>query len=493
MRTSIEKKYAIFFSLLIATVIIACWGANSLLLGKFFVSRKISTIAKMYEQFDYTSRENGVSSDEFNELFETNAARFNCDILILDQDMNICFSNINNESEAVDRLLGYFFERIQEVDENARGVVEKNDRYTMLLSKDVGTDAGFVELFGILSTGNLIIIRSAVAGMNYNARYANVLLAYIGLIAIVISFFAVKFVSKTITRPILQIVEISDKMANLDFDTKYEGREENEIGLLGEHINRMSENLERTISELKTANTELESELSKRNELDEMRRDFLNNVSHELKTPIALIQGYAEGLEDCINDDAESRQFYLDVIIDETNKMNTLVKSLLELNELEYGKSDVSIERFNITELIKNRIQSFDVVIKQNNITVDFDDSHSFMVWSDEFKIDQVFNNYFSNAVHYAEGGDCRIRVNISENNGKARVSVFNTGNQIPEEDIDKIFDKFYKVDKARTREYGGSGIGLSIVKAAMDSLNQSFGVVNCNDGVEFWFEVDSK
>ena len=490
MKKSIVKKYAIVFCLLVTVVVAVCWCANALLLTKYYVSRKLSNISRIYNQLDSTVQDYGTDSEQFKAIFENNTVTFNCDILILDQDMNVLTSNIMDETAATDRLLSYFFD-YNDIAEHQPRIIEKTDRYTMQLSTDFVEGSGYLELFGVLATGNPIVIRSAVSGIHDNAKLANIFLAYIGIIAVAISYFVVVLVTKTITKPLLKMVEISDKMANLDFDTKYEGKDENEIGLLGEHINRMSETLEKTISELKTANAELETELKKRNEIDEMRKDFLSNVSHELKTPIALIQGYAEGLEDCINDDEESRAFYLDVIVDETNKMNKLVRSLLDLNELEYG--NVTIERFNITELIKNCILSFDVLIKQNDVIVEFDDTHNVTVWSDEFKIEQVFNNYFSNALNHVEGDKKTIKVSITEENSMAKVSVFNTGKQIPDDDIDKVFDKFYKVDKARTREYGGSGIGLSIVKAAMDSLNHSYGVVNCNDGVEFWFEVDSK
>ncbi|MDO4188521.1 MAG: HAMP domain-containing sensor histidine kinase [Lachnospiraceae bacterium] len=491
MRTSIEKKYAIVFTLLITIVIFVCWCANALLLTKYYMSRKLGTISRIYEQLDTASVDYGADSNQFKTIFENNTATFNCDILVLNQDMNVLAANVMDESKTTDRLLSYFFDD-KDKDYQPR-IIEKNDKYTMQYSKDNADGAGFLELYGVLSTGNPIVIRSAMAGINDNAKLANIFLAYIGLIAIVISYFIVKLITKTITKPVLKMVEISDKMANLDFDTKYEGNDENEIGLLGEHMNRMSMTLEKTICELKTANTELESELKKRSEIDEMRKDFLNNVSHELKTPIALIQGYAEGLEDCINDDAESREFYLDVIIDETNKMNKLVRNLLDLNELEHGNGNVTIERFDITELISNCIESFNVLIKQNDIAVEFDDSKSYMVWSDEFKIEQVFNNYLSNAINHVSGEKKTIRIVLSDIGSKIRISVYNTGDNIPEADLDKLFDKFYKVDKARTREYGGNGIGLSIVKAAMDSLNQNYGVVNCEGGVEFWFEVDSK
>lgn len=254
----------------------------------------------------------------------------------------------------------------------------------------------------------------------------------------------------------------------------------------------MSCALESTISELKSANNELKQDIEKKTEIDEMRKEFLSNVSHELKTPLALIQGYAEGLQACINDDAQSRDFYCEVIMDEADKMNQMVKKLLTLNQLEFGNEVVPMERFNLTELIHGIINSSSILLEQNDISVTFDESEPMDAWGDEFKVEEVVTNYLSNAIHHAEF-DKKIRIWYTRKDSVVRVSVFNTGKQIPEEDLDNVWIKFYKVDKARTREYGGSGIGLSIVKAIMESFHRECGVLNHEDGVEFWFELDTE
>ena len=226
--------------------------------------------------------------------------------------------------------------------------------------------------------------------------------------------------------------------------------------------------------------------------IEQMRREFSANVSHELKTPIALIQGYAEGLKEGINDDPESTEFYCDVIIDEAGKMNRMVKNLLTLNQLEFGTDEVEFERFDIVKLVKGVIASCDILIQQVNANVDFIADETAYVWADEFKTEQVVRNYLTNAIHHV-GNERRIEVKIVSTNGKVCVSVFNSGKPIPEEDVPKLWDKFYKVDKAHTREYGGNGIGLSIVKAIMESFHQGYGVKNYDNGVEFWFELDAK
>ena len=263
--------------------------------------------------------------------------------------------------------------------------------------------------------------------------------------------------------------------------------------MLGQNFNIMAEKLEETVTELKNANAELQQDIEKKEKIETMRTEFIGNVSHELKTPIALIQGYAEGLKEGISDDPESRVFYCDVIIDEADKMNQLVKNLLTLNQLEYGE-EFTYERFDIIELIQGILQSNEIIIQQKEAEVKMHADSCVFVWGDALKVEQVIRNYLSNALnHVALERVIDIRVEKDETREKARITVFNTGEQIPEEDLKQIWGKFYKVDKARTREYGGHGIGLSIVKAIMESFHQDFGVVNYENGVAFWFELDLK
>ena len=295
-----------------------------------------------------------------------------------------------------------------------------------------------------------------------------------------------------INRPISELTKLSEKMSDLDFDARYQSRAGNEIDVLGDNFNKMSRKLESTISELKSANNKLQKDIEDKIKIDEMRKEFLDNVSHELKTPIALIQGYAEGLNENISDDPESREFYCEVIMDEASKMNKLVKNLLTLNQLESGKDAPVMERFDIVSLIRGVLGSMHIMIEQKEATVIFEETEPVYVWADEFKIEEVVTNYTSNALNHLDG-ERKVEIKVLQEEDCVKVTVFNTGTPIPEEDIPNLWNKFYKVDKARTREYGGSGIGLSIVKAIIESMNQKYGVCNYDNGVEFWFTLDCR
>jgi len=339
---------------------------------------------------------------------------------------------------------------------------------------------------------NYFIIRTPLESIRESADISNKFYFAVGLMIIILSGLVIMVVTRRITRPISELTELSRKMSDLDFEAKYESKVGNEIDVLGDNFNRMSSQLETTISELKSANNELQRDIEDKIKIDKMRKEFLDNVSHELKTPIALIQGYAEGLKENISDDPESREFYCDVIMDEASKMNKLVKNLLTLNQLESGKDAVVMERFDIVSLIRGVLQTMNIMIGQKNAKVIFEAEKPVYVWADEFKIEEVVTNYVSNALNHLEG-EKEIEIKLQDEGNRVKISVFNTGTPIPEADVPNLWNKFYKVDKARTREYGGSGIGLSIVKAIMESMNQEYGVQNFDNGVEFWFTLDRK
>ena len=384
------------------------------------------------------------------------------------------------------QLFGYLY------DKNHQEVLEKTDSYDICKSVDPQNNTEYLTMWGNFDNGDIFIMRSPLESIRSAVMIFNRFIGVVGGCVILVSVLLAWYFSKRITEPIMELATLSQKMADLDFDAKYTSGGSNEIGVLGENFNRMSERLEQTISNLKEANYKLQKDIEQKEKRENMRSEFLGNVSHELKTPIALIQGYAEGLKEGVNDDPESREFYCEVIMDEAGKMNRMVKNLLALNQLEFGEDDVQFERFDITSLISGVLQSLDILIEQKEAQVIFRHKNPVYVWADEFKVEQVVRNYVNNALNHIDGEKV-IEIKITQENDMAKITVFNTGTPIPEEDLPHIWEKFYKVDKARTREYGGNGIGLSIVKAIMDSFGKGYGAINHTNGVEFWFELDVK
>ena len=302
---------------------------------------------------------------------------------------------------------------------------------------------------------------------------------------------AVYFTGRRVTRPLKELAKLSQKMSQLDFTARFQGSNLEEIEVLGESMNSLSQRLEDTIGDLKKANNELQSDIENKNLIDQKRQEFVANVSHELKTPIALIMGYAEGLGEGLCEDEESRAYYSSVIVDEAKRMNHMAKELMSLSAMEQGKDLPDFSLLDMAKLTKGVLSTMEILLKQEGISVEVDIPEGLFLWGDEFKVEEVLMNYLQNAIHHV-GERKQISV-YTENRGQKTVEIHvrNTGNPIPEEDLPRVFEKFYKVDKAHSRSYGGSGLGLSIVKAIMDSHHQECGCKNTLTGVDFWFTLE--
>ncbi len=488
-KTSLSFQLILTMICLVAGTVVLCWFLNNTFLEKYYMLNKQKELLDGYDTIDAAAEDGTIYSEKFDIPFERICSNGNIMIIVIGADRTVIRSSTNNaqifQMQLNDMMFG--------VDQGKTEILEKKDNYVLERQTDSRMESEYLALWGKLDDGSMIYMKTALESIRESAQITNTFFKYVGIIAIAISIVVIILLSKSISRPILKLANISRKMSNLDFEAKYlpEKHGTMEIDALGNSMNELSETLENTISELKSANNELQQDIEKKEQIDEMRKEFLSNVSHELKTPLALIQGYAEGLQECINDDAESRNFYCEVIMDETDKMNQMVKKLLTLNQIEFGNDVIEMERFDMTELIQGVINASSILAAQQNITINFFQNGPVYAWGDEFKVEEVITNYISNAIHYADG-EKRIDISYTMEENKVRVHVFNTGKQIPEEELDKIWIKFYKVDKARTREYGGNGIGLSIVKAIMDSFHQKCGVNNHENGVEFWMELES-
>lgn len=485
---SLTRELMVIIVGLVVGTVLLCWFLNTTFIEKFYVFNKQNTLLDGFRLMDEASASGELTTDEFDVVFDNLCANGNITIMVINSDRTIVRSSVNDNQAILIEFMNILFSRPDE----EISILDKSHNYVIQKQRDTRLDSEYLVLYGTLSNGNLILMRSALESIRESAMVSNQFLAYVGILAIIISTIVIVFVSRGITTPILELTEISKKMTELDFEAKYKSKRKvkNEIDELGEYFNRLSNTLENTISELKTANIRLQKDIEEKTQIDEMRKEFLSNVSHELKTPLALIQGYAEGLDACVNEDPESRAFYCEVIMDEADKMNQMVKKLLTLNQLEFGNDTASMERFDLTELIEGVILANSILLAGKQIELEFQESAPLYVWADEFKVEEVLTNYLSNAIHYVKNEN-QIRIFYTKKEDCVRISVFNTGDTIPQEDIEQIWTKFYKVDKARTREYGGSGIGLSIVRAIMQSHNRECGVCNRENGVEFWFELD--
>lgn len=511
MKQSLRLRLVFISAGMIILSIVICWIMNLFLLPGYYEYVKKKQMDSAYGQTAelFTANDWGsITAEKRNEIYnevDGISLKSGVTMYIMEVKVNVGTGMVSSidylypvmSDEMKEKNINQFskyviFKRLGNVFDDNYQLIRQTDQYELYNVYDERTGGHYLEMVGGLNGDYWVYFRANYESIQESASISNEFLAYAGIAVTVLCILIMIFVSNRYTKPILALAKLAQKMEQLNFDVRYEEERKDEIGVLGHSMNSLSDKLKETISELKTANNELQLDLERRSEQEQMRQEFLANVSHELKTPIALIQGYAEGLQENVNDDPESRDFYCEVIVDEADKMNQMVKRLLSLNQLEFGNGQVHLEHFDIREVVKSVLASSDILFRQKEITLSLAAEKPVYVWADEYMAEEVVMNYVSNAVNHI-GRERVIEVKVESCGDKARVSVFNTGNQIPEGEIDKIWNKFYKVDKARTREYGGNGIGLSIVKAIMEAHNQQYGVRNYDNGVEFWFELDEK
>lgn len=506
MKHSLRFKITCILSLTVFLVVFLCWLSNEVLLDSFYQMEKVGSLCQSYYDINSLSDDaKYLSEKEYMHTIDMTETRNSVSVYIissktfnyiypLEMDMSkYQYSTTNKYSRISYALQNYIFGTMFENDSETTELIEANDKFDVYKFYDSEVESSFIDLVGILDDENIVFIRTGCENIEESTLISSRFLAIIGVVVIIAGSLFMYFFCGRLVRPINELSDISNKMSSLNFETKYLGKRKDEIGRLGDSINELSSKLEYTITELKTANIELEKDIADKQAVDDMRKEFLSNVSHELKTPLALIMGYAEGLKDNINDDEESRNFYCDVIIDEAEKMNNLVKKLLSLNEIEFGKNKLDMTRFNLTQMIKGVAYNMSVIKQETGIKSYVNIDRDYYVWGDAGLIEEVITNYLSNAYNHCDDQKIIDISCVEKDNGIIRVSVFNTGKPIPVEELENIWIKFYKVDKARSREYGGNGIGLSIVKAIMEQHKNGCGVTNHTAGVEFWFELDSK
>ena len=381
---SVRLKLFLTLCMVIATIVIMLIIVNNVVLEKFYLYNKTRTMKNIYEQVN-DSYNKDIDSDLIEESLKMVSIKNNLDILIKSNDNVIILETDTYGLDETNQTK--FYKNIKSNSEIIKDLYNERN-IDINLVKEMESNANYIVVTAYLDNGLELYIITPTADLQESARISNNVLIIIGSAVIIISGILALFVSRRFTAPILELNSIAKKMSNLDFSQKYQvGDTEDEINTLGESINIMSEKLEKTIKQLTVNNTELEKDVERKSKIDEMRKQFISDVSHELKTPIALIQGYAEGLVENVNVDDESREFYANVILDEANKMDRLVKQLLELMKLEYGKREFNNENFDIVELINEVIRKSNVMLEENNVKVDFDNSNAIIANADTFYV----------------------------------------------------------------------------------------------------------
>ncbi|ENQ3104731.1 HAMP domain-containing protein [Bacillus sp. 491mf] len=353
----------------------------------------------------------------------------------------------------------------------------ENDIKSQIFVKPVVTN-GEIKEFAFAMT-SLQPVNEAMLVLKDYYVYA---LMIVFIVIILLSF----YYSKIIANPLIKMNRVTKKMANFDFSEKLPISTEDEIGSLSGSINSLSVNLKDRIDKLHVVNTKLQQDIEKERQLEKTRKEFISGVSHELKTPLSVIRSFAEGIKDGVSKDTT---YYTDVILEETDNMNRLIVEMLELAKLESGTYKLELEPFSIGELIQQVYTKLLFSIEEKDLQVELAFDSTIYVQANRNRIEQVVVNLLSNAIRYTPVGE-QIKVTISENEETVKVEIENNGAPIPEESLDKIWDRFYRIDASRSRHTGGTGLGLSIVKNILELHHANYGVYNKENGVVFYFHL---
>ncbi|HZK86977.1 MAG TPA: HAMP domain-containing sensor histidine kinase [Syntrophomonas sp.] len=496
MKRSIRTRLFIMISLLVVCFVLLSWLVNSNFLERYYINHKKDQLLTNADQI--ASIYKGEPNDITLEL-ERLESSSGITMIILDTNFALKYPNYNidgltipnmNAMHGPHPLEGRLKAGIDYV-KNNRALLDNKDVFA--LTKDNRLTINFLNLFTKLNNGDYLLLSTPLSEIQESAAIANRFFLFSGLMTIIIGLISAFIFARRFTRPIMGLNSIAQKMSQLDFSEKYPVTTDDEIGELGKSINSLSDQLDKAISDLTQANQKLQADIEYERSLDEMRKEFVSSVSHELKTPIALIQGYAEGLKLNVVEDEAGKNFYCEVITDEARKMNLMVRELLDLSQFESGMFKVDKQKFDILGLLEHILNKYQPIFQDKGVVLQFAKSENedeLIVDGDMMRIEQVLVNYINNALTYMDD-QRQLQLSLRELENKVRISVYNSGNPIPEEARDKIFNSFYKVDKARSRAAGGSGLGLSIVRAIQEQHHNAYGVINREQGVEFWFEID--
>ncbi len=372
-------------------------------------------------------------------------------------------------------------------------VRELENGLVLYKSKDIDTNTTNYAL--IKETQDYMIISLiSLQPLNDVLAYISTYMKYIILAGIVFMMVFAFILSKLITKPLLHINSAAKKMAELNFSEKLPVRRSDEIGVLSSSLNTMSEKLESTLFDLGQVNSKLTVELKKEKQLEEMRRHFIADSSHELKTPLGIISSYTERLQDKLLLEDSDKAYMTNctmIILDESRKMDKLIVDMNELSKLESQTYKIILTEFNLTELVASVLHKFELMIEDNELQLMTHFTKDLCeITGDIRRIEQVLTNFIINAIRYSsEKGKIIVTVDYDEAHN-VLFSIENTCEPFSIKDSEKLWDRFYRVDKSRSRKSGGSGLGLAIVKIILELHGFAYGVSNTEDGVLFYFKA---
>lgn len=469
-RLKIIHKVFLFSLGLVTLVILGGIYINNNFLEEFYSKKRIEQLKEARELIT----ENGVPTEE---MIENYSHKYNITI------------NIRGEISKSDQT---FYQNQRRLNRKEMTMSYQNLKFDSNNEGNrINTHMGMknLEYYKLLPTGELVILKISLDSIKSTVGIVNKFYLYTGLIILIGSLFFIYLFSLHITRPVLILNSIISRMVKMDFSHRADLKSGDELEELGTNINFLSLELEKNISSLKLSNIKLQDEVEKIKKIDELRKDFIGSITHEIKTPITVINTHAEMiLYDMVENKKEEKE-YLKTIISEGVNINDLLNKLLEIIKLEETIGDLKEEELNISNMIKDEINKYKIDIAEKKVELKLNLGDKVSVLGDRFQIRQVLTNIMSNAISYVDEGG-KLDFNILDLGDNIAIEIINTGSTIPEDKLENIWKAFYRVEKSRNRKYGGVGLGLTIVSRILERHRSKYGVENLKNGVKFWFTL---
>ncbi len=463
---TIKRKLVFIFTIFMISLVLGGILINSIFLEYYYIYKNKVNLVQMSEKI----KEEYGEDKENNEYADMAQRIDNINTIIVDENYNIKYNSLRLKSNDEEKRLSK--ELKQAILDNEKKLLKKYLYYTEEQNNAQRTKLVFISK---INDNEYIILQKSFKSIRDSVVTANEFYIFAGCIVIVIGAVFILIFSNKITKPIIEMSKVAENISNLNFDKVININSKDEIGDLGNSINKISDKLNKSIKELKQD--------------VERKKELIRNMSHELKTPIGIIKGYSEGLKYGVANDREKMDKYCTILAEECDRMDELIKELLNYSMIEGGMTELNLITFDIYEFLTKIGERFRPIFDEKSINFNLDCMKNYKVCADEDMLEKAVNNFITNAINHISGKRL-INVICEEKENKIRISVFNTGDNIPEKEMCKIWDVCYKVDKARSRKYGGHGIGLSFVRLIAQLHRGRAWVENVTEGVIFYIEL---
>lgn len=477
---SIKRKVMLLITAIIIGVVLLGSMVMSISFKPYYKSRINEDLLLIAEHYKALYKVDS-NSPELYAYIDDIALRQNASILVFDENNRI----VNNANTIKSNGRGHMKGISDQFEKSfLEHSLDDSGTHTFFTEEHNNLNMRLVSIMIRLDDQSVAVVYIPEDNINRSSKIAFQFFMIIGCVMILAGIGLSLLLSREITKPVIALNTITEDISNLSFHSKFTEERNDEIGQLGKSINKMSDNLERNLLELKEAHDQLQKDIDLKNKLDKNRKEFIANVSHELKTPLALMMGYSEALKTNVDKEMD-RKYYSSIITSEVENMNLLIQELLGIVELDRDENELKLTIFDLSSLVDEVLDRYALEFKNRKLKIELMKEDIVNILADKKAVEKIITNYVNNALEYVEAeGD--LIISIYEENGTTTFSVFNSGSQIAEKDLESIWDSFYKVEKNNRSTLGGTGIGLYTVKRIMEKHSGKFGVENLSDGVRF-------